>query len=180
MLKKQTVWLLTMLSLVVVLSVYYLNSDFDDETEWTNAGEGINLDQTEGEDEITANITEITRDEAFEAIRMQLQDERSKKMEELAEIAASTDLTAQERSEAKDEMDRLHKMTEKEQLLETLIINTLGYEDALVRTDGKEVSITVKGGEPSKTKANEIIQLVKKELGTTFVTVAFQTENETK
>ncbi|WAA10455.1 SpoIIIAH-like family protein [Fervidibacillus albus] len=179
MLKKQTVWLLTMLSLVVVLSVYYLNSDFSEPTEWMDASEEMNEDE-ETTDEITTIITEMTRDEAFEAIRMQLQDERSRQIEQLEETLASTDLTAEERSEAKDEMERLHAMAEKEQLLETLIINTLGYEDALVRTEGQEVSVTVKGGEPSKTKANEIIQLVKKELNTTFVTVAFQTGNETK
>jgi hypothetical protein len=179
MLKKQTVWLLTMLSLVIVLSVYYLTLESAEEPTNSALDNPATDDKKESAEKETS-IQEVTRDEAFEAIRMQLEDERSRRLEELEVIAGSTELTAEERSEAKDEIQKIQEMAEKEQLLETLIIHTLGYEDALVRSNGNEVSITVKGAEPSKQKANEIIQMVRKELGTTFVTVAFQSANEGK
>ena len=72
------------------------------------------------------------------------------------------------------------KIAEKEAFIENLIIQTLGYEDALVQADESEVLVTVKGEEPSKAKANEIIKIVKKEMGNSSVTVAFQIENEKK
>lgn len=187
MLKKQTVWLLTMLSLVVVLSVYYITA------EPTNNNNLANVDVSKEEKADSKKVTEkekssdtknttITdaKNEVFEEIRLQMQDERSKKLEQLEEVAGSTDLSAEERSEAKDEMNRLQKIVEKEAFIENLIIQTLGYEDALVQADESEVLVTVKGEEPSKAKANEIIKIVKKEMGNSSVTVAFQSENETK
>lgn len=187
MLKKQTVWLLTMLSLVVVLSVYYITA------EPTNNNNLANVDVSKEEKAESKKVTEkekssdtknttITdaKNEVFEEIRLQMQDERSKKLEQLEEVAASTDLSAEERSEAKDEMNRLQKIAEKEAFIENLIIQTLGYEDALVQADESEVLVTVKGEEPSKAKANEIIKIVKKEMGNSSVTVAFQSENEIK
>lgn len=181
MLKKQTVWLLTMLSLVVVLSVYYIMGE-----QPSNNVANVNNEQLEteqlgsSEDGTGTSITQVTGDEAFEAIRLQMQDDRSRKLEELQAIAGNTELSVEERSAAKDEMDRIHEIAEKEELVEGLIISTLGYEDALVRADGEEVSITVKGLEPSKTNANQIIQMVRKEMGTSNVTVSFQTADETK
>lgn len=187
MLKKQTVWLLTMLSLVVVLSVYYITA------EPTNNNNLANVDVSKEEKADSKKVTEkekssdtknttITdaKNEVFEEIRLQMQDERSKKLEQLEEVAGSTDLSAEERSEAKNEMNRLQKIAEKEAFIENLIIQTLGYEDALVQADESEVLVTVKGEEPSKAKANEIIKIVKKEMGNSSVTVAFQSENETK
>lgn len=187
MLKKQTVWLLTMLSLVVVLSVYYITA------EPTNNNNLANVDVSKEEKADSKKVTEkekssdtknttITdaKNEVFEEIRLQMQDERSKKLEQLEEVTGSTDLSAEERSEAKDEMNRLQKIAEKETFIENLIIQTLGYEDALVQADESEVLVTVKGEEPSKAKANEIIKIVKKEMGNSSVTVAFQSENETK
>lgn len=187
MLKKQTVWLLTMLSLVVVLSVYYITA------EPTNNNNLANVDVSKEEKADSKKVTEKekssdtknttikdAKNEVFEEIRLQMQDERSKKLEQLEEVAGSTDLSAEERSEAKDEMNRLQKIAEKEAFIENLIIQTLGYEDALVQADESEVLVTVKGEEPSKAKANEIIKIVKKEMGNSSVTVAFQSENETK
>ncbi|WP_368985296.1 SpoIIIAH-like family protein [Caldifermentibacillus hisashii] len=187
MLKKQTVWLLTMLSLVVVLSVYYITAEPTNNNNLANVdvGKEEKADSkkvTEKEKSSDTKNTTITdaKNEVFEEIRLQMQDERSKKLEQLEEVAGSTDLSAEERSEAKDEMNRLQKIAEKEAFIENLIIQTLGYEDALVQTDESEVLVTVKGEEPSKAKANEIIKIVKKEMGNSSVTVAFQSENETK
>ncbi|MEC5270554.1 SpoIIIAH-like family protein [Caldifermentibacillus hisashii] len=186
MLKKQTVWLLTMLSLVVVLSVYYITAE---PTNNNLANVDVSKEEkadskkvTEKEKSSDTKNTTITdaKNEVFEEIRLQTQDERSKKLEQLEEVAGSTDLSAEERSEAKDEMNRLQKIAEKEAFIENLIIQTLGYEDALVQADESEVLVTVKGEEPSKAKANEIIKIVKKEMGNSSVTVAFQSENETK
>ena len=178
MLKKQTVWLLTMLSLVVVLSVYYITAEppkndvasVDNEQNAENTDEGTNT-----------TITQVSKDEVFEEIRLQMMDERSQKLEELQQMAGSNELSAAEKSAAKDEMERIQKMADKEKLVESLIVSNLGYEDALVQVEDDEVLVTVKGMEPTKANANEIIKIVKKEIGSSFVSVAYENnEEETK
>ncbi|MDT2045513.1 stage III sporulation protein AH [Priestia aryabhattai] len=193
LLKKQTVWLLTMLSLVVVLSVYYMTTpespqsnvavvDQQEENTKKEAGkedakepakEDTKKENAKSTTESKTTVSNVESDELFTALRLELIDERSKLKEELQEVAASKNVSATEVSKAMDKIDQLSELAEKEAVIETLI-KSKGYEDALVRADGSEVNITVKTEKHSKAKANEIIQLVKKELGQKEVAVEFQ------
>jgi len=169
LLKKQTVWLLTMLSLVVVLSVYYITSpeqkgsDFAAVQEEGKEKQDQETASTETEDG-DAVISSTASDEVFESLRLKLDEERSKMKEELTAIVASTDLPNEKRNEAYDKIQHLDDVTQKESLIETLIV-AMGYDDALVRADGEKVLITVKAEEPSASAANDIIQLVRTEMG---------------
>jgi stage III sporulation protein AH len=179
LLKKQTVWLLTMLSLVVVLSVYYITSPEQKSNDLAAVSQKAK-DQNQGKTKTEAKddktiVSTVAGDEAFEELRMKLDDLRSEQQEDLTTELASTDLPAVERSKVKDQMDKLNQTAQKEEILETLI-KTMGYEDALVRADGEKVRVTVKSKKkPSATEANKIILQVKKEIGeTNYVAVEFQ------
>lgn len=167
LLKKQTVWLLTMLSLVVVLSVYYITSPEQQKgNELAGVEEKADNKETAGtetKDGATV-ISGVASDEKFEALRMKLEEQRTKMKEDLQAIVASTDLPAEEKSNAIDKMNELDEIAQKEGVLETLI-KSMGYEDALVRADGENVRITVKAKDHSASAANEIIQMVRTELG---------------
>lgn len=181
LLKKQTVWLLTMLSLVVVLSVYYITSpeqrvndlaNTEEKAEQSNE-EAVNTKAKAGDSEI---VTNAAGDEKFEALRLELNDERSRKIEELTTVVGTTDLPAEEISDAKDQIDKLDELAKKEYILETLI-KAMNYEDVLVRADEKNVQVTVKAEKLSRTEANAIIRQVKSEIGDLqLVTVEFQPE----
>lgn len=181
LLKKQTVWLLTMLSLVVVLSVYYITSPeqrenelaaFEEQEEKQGAAEE---QETTGEKDVDDNvISSLADDEMFTALRLQQLDERSKKNEELSKLVGETNISAEEQNKALEEINKIKEIAEKEYLLETLI-KTLDYEDVLVRADDGEVRVTVKADKLSRSEANEILQLVIKELGEDqLYTVEFQ------
>lgn len=183
LLKKQTVWLLTMLSLVVVLSVYYITSPEPnqgnlatvEEQQEENAVNEEAVEEVESEDGETI-ISGIASDEQFEALRLDLEDARSQMKEEFQEIVASTDLPVEQRNDAYEKMKELDNISQKEGTLETLI-KTMGYDDALVRADGDKVRVTVKAKEHSAAEANEIIQMVRNELGSLqAVAVTFQPE----
>lgn len=182
LLKKQTVWLLTMLSLVVVLSVYYITSPEPNqgnlasvEEQEENAVNEGSVEEVESEDGETI-ISGIASDEQFEALRLDLEVARSEMKEEYQEIVASTDLPVEQRNDAYEKMKELDSISQKEGTLETLI-KTMGYDDALVRADGDKVRVTVKAKEHTATEANEIIQMVRNELGSLqAVAVTFQPE----
>ncbi|MFV2047272.1 MULTISPECIES: SpoIIIAH-like family protein [Metabacillus] len=203
MLKKQTVWLLTMLSLVVVLSVYYVtspeggtsnivmtgedqevseNATAEEAAEEQPAEEGTEGENTEGEategegteageeadvqtEELEDGtvISSVSSDELFTELRLQLDDQRNEMKEQLQAIVASNDASAEEKSDAYDEMEALNDAARKEMLLETLI-KSKGFDDALVRAEGNDVKITIKAEEHSKTAANEIMLLVRDEM----------------
>jgi stage III sporulation protein AH len=180
LLKKQTVWLLTMLSLVVVLSVYYITSPEQKMTDMVNVEEKQDMENTTdvvGTDEEGKITSGVASDEQFEVLRMQVEDMRSERKEELETIMASTELPLDQRNAAYDELNELDKVANKEAVIETLIKTSLGFEDALVRADGGEIRITVKASEKSAKAANDIIKLVKDEFGALqYVAVDFQIE----
>ncbi|UOE54359.1 SpoIIIAH-like family protein [Bacillus sp. CMF12] len=177
LLKKQTVWLLTMLSLVVVLSVYYVTSPEQKGSDLAAMEEKAEeeMESVESEDG-KAIITNTASDEMFETLRLQLDDERSRMKEDLTAVLGQTDLPAEERMKAKDQIDELNEIAQKEAMLETLI-RAMDYEDVLVRADGKKVQITVKAKDHSASAANNIIQEVRNEIGQLeAVAVEFQVE----
>lgn len=182
LLKKQTVWLLTMLSLVVVLSVYYVSNDdmyvskppVEDTSGQTDTN---NTESTTGntDNEI---ITNMASDPVFEQVRLDIADERSKAREELVNVMASTTATAEEKSAAKDKMDGLRDVTNKEELLETLIVS-MNYDDALVRIgENNDVVVTLRTEKLDRSQANQIMRQVRNELGTNYVvSVEYQPKN---
>lgn len=179
LLRKQTVWLLTMLSLVAVLSVYYITTPQDtavnQETPKEKTNTNSSKESTESEESSTI-VTNESSDSVFEAMRIDLNDERSRQKEELTNKVASSDLSEEERVEAHEQIEALAEMSTKEDMLETMII-ALGYKDALVRAEGDQIQITVKADKKDAGAANEIIQMVTKEIGkTNAVAVEFQPE----
>jgi len=111
----------------------------------------------------------------FEAMRIDLNDERSREKEELTNKVASSDLTEEERVAAHEEIEALSELSTKEDMLETMIISELGYKDALVRAENDKIQITVKADKPNAESANKIIKMVTKELGKSgAVAVEFQ------
>ncbi|MTH52357.1 SpoIIIAH-like family protein [Bacillus mangrovi] len=196
MLKKQTVWLLTMLSLVVVLSVYYITSPeggtgnemaadqkqeekaketakVSDGTEEEAAKkEGKEAKSASGEDGTVVNTVES--DELFTSLRMELEDQRSEMKSQLQGIVASQEASAEEKSKAYEQMKELADTAGKEAILETLI-KSEDYDDALVRVEDNKVLITVKAKEHSAANANDIIMLVRSEIaGMEDVAVSFE------
>jgi stage III sporulation protein AH len=184
LLKKQTVWLLTMLSLVIVLSVYYITSPAQQATDMANVdesspaqGEETSAETSENEEAAAEGevdiVTEAAGDEVFETLRMEFMDQRSKSIEELETKVASADLSIEEKNEAYEQMEELKQLATTETVLETMI-KTMGYDDALVRADGEQVRVTVKAKEHTAADANKIIRLVNDEIGGAMQKVAVQ------
>ena len=178
LLKKQTVWLLTMLSLVVVLSVYYITSPEGKLNEFATTEENKEDAKTnESEDAATENkgestVTTTDSEAVFEQMRLDLMEQRDKMKEELVTIQGSKEKTAEEKNEATEKIKELQEMTDNEKIMESLI-KAENYEDVLVQTtDDGTVKVTVKAEELSAEAANEIVQLVRKNMDSPNANVA--------
>lgn len=156
LLKKQTVWLLTMLSLVVVLSVYYLTGPDQNGSNVAISQEEKDKQGTETTKpkEETAKVSDkevpkvaiSSSDDEFEALRLNIQDERSKISEDLTNKMGDTSLSAEEKNQAVEANNKISETATTEQVLEYEIMQ-LNYPAALVRIDGNKVDVTVKTDE---------------------------------
>jgi len=164
MLKKNQL-VLILLTLVLMLSVYFIRSPFkDDVTDEPN---------DEGTVETTGRLEEL------QSLRLTLNEERTKEVLSLDAIIASSDKTVDEKNSALEEKRYLNSLTEKELLLEVQIINK-GYRDAFVHATDTGVNITVVSDTNSVTVANEIIVMALTGFDNILndVTVSFQTAQE--
>ncbi|MEL4025479.1 SpoIIIAH-like family protein [Lysinibacillus endophyticus] len=161
--KRRTVWLLTLLSLAAVISVYYVfepNRDVDLLTIFTDDTLQETTLTSVDDKEITTTTSESY---LFDEMRMEKSNERSKIREQLTQKIASDQYTAEEKNEAFNEMNALIEQESSEAMLE-MLIESLGYSDALVRVEDEKVAVTVLSDEISKQQANEIIFIVRSEL----------------
>ncbi|MGG2055477.1 SpoIIIAH-like family protein [Lysinibacillus pakistanensis] len=181
--RRRTVWFMTLLSLVAVISVYYLVDPakqfngltiFTDDTLQQTAVTGV-TDQEATKEGMTQEVSSPSH--LFEEMRMQVSDERSQLRQQLTQKIASQEATADEKNKAFNDIDSLIKQESAEAMLE-MLIKSLGYSDAFVKADGDKVSVTVMAEELSKSQANEIIYLVKTEWeGANDVQVKFNANN---
>ncbi|WP_438310693.1 SpoIIIAH-like family protein [Sporosarcina sp. FA9] len=161
---KRTVWFLTLLSLVAVVSIFYIANDnskmpfdglalFGGKTPTPDAV----VDKLDGTDKQTPVFAESY---LYEDMRMTVSNERSHLIEQLTMKVTSADYTAVEKNEAFDEMAEITKRTSVEALMEMQII-ALGYLDAFVKTDsgGVNVKVLTMDGQSAK-QAEEITHLV--------------------
>lgn len=171
MLKKQTVWLLTMLSLMVVLSVYYIFSANGNDLAFVDDGQEASSEDvvpaTQSDEGVEVdNIENVDSDELFTTIRMEIQDERSRKKSQLTDVVASANASPTEKDEALQEIDSLEELASKENILQEQLLGATEYEDVLVRTDGDKVHIHVKTEDLPATEAANIMQMARDEFGT--------------
>lgn len=186
MLKKQTVWLLTMLSLMIVLGVFYVMSpkdaDFalinegqtDSDKETTTDPTEVNTSNDE-EGEGVSDITHTGPDQIFAMQRMELQDERSMKKSHLKDIVASSNATTEEKNNAMQDINLIDEVNRKESMLQNSILAvTEKYEDVLVRLEKDIVYVHVKADELDNKEVLHIMQMVRDEFGDIPVTVDLQ------
>lgn len=205
-LKRQTVWLLTMLSLIIVLSIYYIsmermqnhgvlgdvNEENEEETsensEADNSFEGLES-LSEDEDifvnleDVTdvfgeySNISNVSTDQLFENFRLQRMETRSKLNEEYVTAMVSEDATPELQVEALQKFENLQELSQHEEMLES-VLRSRGYEDALVIADETEVKIFVKADELTDEETAEIMMLSYDHLGEVSVRVGFQSDKK--
>ncbi len=161
---KRTVWFLTLLSLVAVISIYTLKekaaTPFDGITIF---GDAIKLSEKNPEGKKDGEKTPVSFAVAanFEEMRMEVRNQRGKLKEQLTTKINSGDYTAVQKNSAYEEMALLDKQDTEEALME-LQIKSLGYPEAFVRTEKDIVKITVLSTEgQSKAQADEIIHYVR-------------------
>lgn len=166
MLKKNQL-VLILLTLVLMLTIYYIKSPFD---KGNKANSGTEKDGT-------TNVS--GRLEELQKLRVVLNEERTATVLSLDSIIADNNKTVAEKNAALDEKRYLNNLTEKELLLEIQIINK-GYQDAFVHASDQGVEITVVSNEHSVKAANEIIVMAMGGFDKVFdnVSIQFQTTEE--
>ena len=149
MINKQNLWFLTLFSLIMVLSIYYLTMS-DDALSTLN----VNSDLSE-ETEVVVS----SENDTLVALRVSLEEELLSRMNELEDILLSDVATLQEKNDAYEELQSLNqKESEKEAIIN--LIKEQFKLDSVVQIDNLNITITIASTTHDATLANNIIRSV--------------------
>lgn len=171
MINKQSLWFLTLFSLILVLSVYYIT--MPNELLLTN-NSSYNKDKNNTEEKTEKTNVTVEESELLVAMRVNLEEERSMKRSDLEGLLTSNNATAKEKNEALEQLKYLNFLTGQEETLEAKIKTELDI-DSFVEIDGNQVTVVAIKNEHDSTLANKIMRLVQSNFEEkVYVTVKFE------
>ena len=149
MINKQNLWFLTLFSLIMVLSIYYLT--MSDDTLST-----LNVSSDKGE---ATDVVISEENDTLVALRVADEEQLLARMEELENILLSDVATLQEKNDAYEELQTLNK-TEGEKDAIVKLIKDEYKLDSVVKIENNNITITIASTTHDALLANNIIRSV--------------------
>lgn len=166
MINKQSLWFLTLFSLILVLSVYYIT--MPNELLLTN--NSLYNDEVDTE---KVNST-IEESELLVAMRVNLDEERAMKKIDLEGLLTSNTTTIEEKNEAFEELKYLNFLSGREEEIEIKLKSELEI-DSFVEIDGKEITVVAIKDKHDSVLANKIMRVVQSMFeDKMYITVKFE------
>ena len=158
MINKQSLWFLTIFSLILVLSIYYITMPNE-----LLAGNNskVNVEQVNKEIESEAEAT-ITENELLVTMRVNLTDEREKEMKDLKSNLTNEESTSEEKNIAFEKIKYLTNLTSKEEMLEKKIKKNFDI-DSFIKIEEGKVTVTAVNKNHNIELANNIMKTIQKE-----------------
>lgn len=168
MINKQKLWFLTLFSLILVLSVYYIT--MPSELLTTSGTSKSDVKETTTK---KANVS-VSDTDVLTALQVEADEERAALAAEYNEILTNKDTSTEEKNTAYDGLKEIDEIKAKEEALVKKIKKELKL-DSFVKIDGVNVSITIKKQDHDYSLANNVMRLVQEEFKTkVYVSVKFQ------
>jgi len=166
MINKKNLWFLTLFSLVLVLSVYYVT--MPSELLLTNNGNYEN-----GEVDTNVNA-EIVENDILTALRIEADDQMLEEMNLLRQTLTDLNISVDEKNKAFEELKELNLQKGKEEALETKIKKEFNV-DAFVKIDKDQVRVVVGSATHDSELANNIMRSIQSEFSEKmYISVKFQ------
>lgn len=162
MISKQNLWFLTLFSLILVLSVYYITMPNDLLKD---------VSKTEEKEEIKTTVEEV---DSLLAMRVSLEEERQTSIDELQEQLVSDVLGTEEKNNIYEQLKYLNEIQSKEENIEKKIKKDLNI-NCFVKIDNNNANVVCISKEHNNKLANNIMRLIQGEYkDKMFITVKFQ------
>ncbi len=163
MINKQGLWFLTLFSIILVLTVYYVAMP-------SNTLATLKENVTKGED----TVINVEESDALAALRVEKDTEVETTMNELQQILLNEKSTLDEKNQAYEKMKNITTNKGKEEEIENIIRDEFSYQ-SFVKINNDTISITISNKTHDVDIANKIIRKVMSMYSEKmYVTVKFQ------
>lgn len=161
MINKQSLWFLTLFSIIIVLSVYYIalpNNTLATISELNNETETISIEESD----------------SLAALRVENDEEIESTMNELQSILLNEKATLEEKNTAYETIQNINTNKGKCERIEKLIEENFDFQ-SFVKINNDTISVTISNKKHDKELANKIIRTIQNEYtNKMYITVKFQ------
>lgn len=162
MINKKGLWFLTLFSLIIVLSVYYIT--MPDE---------LLLNNKENHSD-TQKKAEVKESDILVALRVESDNEMLEEMDTLRKVLTDLSVGVDEKNKAFEKLKGLNIIKGEEEQLEKQIKTNYNI-DSFVKVKGNEIKVVVNNKDNSVTLANNIMRTVQTNYSNKmYITVKFQ------
>ena len=164
MINKKNLWFLTLFSLILVLSVYYIT--MPTELLVTNNSENIETNNS-----IETNIEEAS---IIEVLKTEDTTNTLDEINKLKETIANKETTTEDKNKAFDTLKTLNQISSKEELLEEKIKNIHNL-DSFIKIEDDQIRVVIDSNEHSNTIANNIMKTIQSNFDTKqYISIQFK------
>ncbi len=170
MINKKNLWFLTLFSLILVLSVYYIT--MPNELLLTNSSNYLKNDLKKNKTEKTS--VEVEESEVLTALRVTADENLEKEISSLKEILNNKDTTTEEKNKAFEKIKTLNESKILEREIETKIEKVHKLK-SFVKIENQSVKVTIDSDKHTKELANKIMRTVQENFSSKVnVTIEFK------
>lgn len=163
MINKKSIWFLTLFSLILVLSVYYI----------TMPSELLISTNGNYNEENTSPTTTIEESTLLVALRVEAEEELLKEMENLKLILNNSESSIEEKNQAFDKMKELNMTKGEEEKLENKIKEVYQLE-SFVKIKNDQIEVVVNKDGSDSDLANKIMRTIQEQYeNPKYITVKF-------
>lgn len=172
MINKKSLWFLTLFSLILVLSVYYVT--MPNELLLTN-NNSKNISSTDkGKDDDTNVSLEVSESSVLVALRVESDEEMLKELDDLKKVLTDTESSVEEKNNAFEKMKDLNVTRGEEETIEKKILEEFKL-NSFVKVNGDQVRVVIQSEEHDSTLANKIMRSVQQNYtNKMYISVKFQ------
>lgn len=164
MINKKNLWFLTLFSLILVLSIYYITMP----SELLIGTEFQTTEKTKTEE------VSIEESDLLVALRVEKEEQDEKEIENLKTILTNSDKTVEEKNNAFEKIKSINSKKSEEEKLEKKIKDKFDL-DSFIRIDGDQIRIVIASEEHEKELANNIMRCIQEEYDKKmYISVKFQ------
>ena len=179
MINKKSLWFLTLFSLILVLSVYYIT--MPNELLLTNNNTPSTSEKEESSEEVVSekdkdsNVSvEVEESSVLVALRVEADEEMLKELEELQEILTDTETSVEEKNNAFEKMKDINITRGEEETLEKKILDNFKLK-AFVKINGDQIRVVVASDKHDTSLANQIMRSIQENYtNKMYISVKFQ------
>lgn len=170
MINKKNLWFLTLFSLILVLSVYYITMP----SELLLTSNGNYIDKDTSKENQTEPTVSLEESELITALRVSADEELMKELDALKEVLTNTETSVDDKNNAFEKMKTLNINKGEETKLERKLLDEMKLK-TFIKINGDQIKVVVDKKEHDTTVANNIMRSIQSNFDKKmYITVQFK------